>query len=398
MSQPQHFDIIIVGAGMTGASLALALSQKPSAKPLKIALIEAAELNFGQHPGFDGRAIALSAGSLRWFQQQGLWSNMAPYGCAIEHIHVSDRGHCGWTSMQADEYHLDALGQVIELEHAGRELHQQLAQRQGISLFCPARVKHIEQQQQQVLLELDDQQCLSGSLLIGADGADSLVGQKIGSQQQHDFAKYALIANVQADQDPAGRAFERFTEQGPLALLPMSEQRWSVVWSLEAEQAKRLQSADEQVFLSELQQAFGYRAGRFSAVGKRAAYPLVLRYYPRLFAHRMLLLGNAAHSLHPIAGQGFNLALRDVAALAPLLLQQWQQGLDLGAHSLLDAYQQLRQDDIQRTIAMTAGLASVFASSDKSSVIPRNLGLMAMQLCPSFKLLLAKQSLGLFSR
>ncbi|WP_055732702.1 FAD-dependent oxidoreductase [Agarivorans gilvus] len=215
MSQPQHFDIIIVGAGMTGASLALALSQTPSAKPLKIALIEAAELNFGQHPGFDGRAIALSAGSLRWFQQQGLWSNMAPYGCAIEHIHVSDRGHCGWTSMQADEYHLDALGQVIELEHAGRELHQQLAQRQGISLFCPARVKHIEQQQQQVLLELDDQQCLSGSLLIGADGADSLVGQKIGNQQQHDFAKYALIANVQADQDPAGRAFERFTEQGP---------------------------------------------------------------------------------------------------------------------------------------------------------------------------------------
>lgn len=398
MSQPQHFDIIIVGAGMTGASLALALSQKQSAKPLRIALIEAAELHFGQHPGFDGRAIALSAGSLRWFQQQGLWSSMAPYGCGIEHIHVSDRGHCGWTTMQADEYHLDALGQVIELEHAGRELHQHLAQRQGISLFCPARVKHIEQQAQQVVLELDDQQCLSASLLIGADGGDSLVGQQIGGQQQHDFAKYALIANVRADQDPAGRAFERFTDQGPLALLPMSEQRWSVVWSLEAEQAKRLQNADEQVFLGELQQAFGYRAGRFNAVGKRAAYPLLLRYYPRLFAHRMLLLGNAAHSLHPIAGQGFNLALRDVAGLAPLLLQQWQQGQDLGAHSVLDAYQQLRQDDIERTIAMTAGLASVFASNDKSSVIPRNLGLMAMQLCPSLKMLLAKQSLGLFSR
>ncbi len=398
MSQPQHFDIIIIGAGMTGASLALALSQAQTSQPLKIALIEAAELNFGHHPGFDGRAIALSAGSIRWFQQQGLWAEMAPYACAIEHINVSDRGHCGWTTMQADEYHLDALGQVIELEHAGRELHQQLAQRQGISLFCPARVQHIEQSQQQVLLQLDDQQCLSGSLLIGADGADSLVGQQIGGQQQHDFAKYALIANVQAEQDPAGRAFERFTEQGPLALLPMSKQRWSVVWSLEAEQAKRMQLADDEVFLRELQQAFGYRAGRFNAVGKRAAYPLVLRYYPRLFAHRMLLLGNAAHSLHPIAGQGFNLALRDVADLAPLLLQQWQQGQDLGAHSLLDAYQQLRLQDIERTISMTAGLASVFACSDKSSVIPRNLGLMAMQLCPSIKLLLAKQSLGLFSR
>ncbi|UPW19462.1 2-octaprenyl-6-methoxyphenyl hydroxylase [Agarivorans sp. TSD2052] len=396
----QHFDMIIVGAGMAGASLALALS-KPSlkGKAIRIALVEAAELNFGQHPGFDGRAIALSAGSERWLREQDLWAPLAPHACAIEHIHVSDRGHCGSTTLDAHEYQLDALGQVIELEHAGREFHQLLAQRDNVSLFCPNKVVHIEQQQQQVTIQLNNQQSLSASLLIGADGADSVVGKQGGlSQQQHDFAKYALIANVQAEQDLAGRAFERFTEDGPLALLPMTDNRWSVVWSVKADEAKRLQALEEHQFVAALQQAFGFRAGQFLNVGKRYAYPLVLRYYPRLFSHRLLVLGNAAHSLHPIAGQGFNLGLRDVAALSSLVLAQWQQAEDLGAHSLLDRYQQLRQDDIERTISMTSSLASLFASSDKSSVVPRNLGLMAMQMSPRFKSLLAKQSLGLFSR
>ncbi|MDO6683852.1 MULTISPECIES: 2-octaprenyl-6-methoxyphenyl hydroxylase [unclassified Agarivorans] len=398
-SKLEHFDIAIVGAGMAGASLALALSnQESGVKPLRIAVIEAAELNFGQHPGFDGRAIALSAGSERWLKQQNLWQSLAPHSCAIEHIHVSDRGHCGWTTLDADEYQLRALGQVIELEHAGREFHQLLAEREQITLFCPHKVKSIEQQQQQVIVELDNQQSITASLLVGADGADSLVGKKIGTQQQHDFAKFALIANVQAEQALAGRAFERFTDNGPLALLPMTNQRWSVVWSVDAEQAKQLQNLDEDAFLAELQQAFGYRAGRFVGVGARVTYPLVLRYYQRFFAHRMLILGNAAHSLHPIAGQGFNLGLRDVAALAPLILEQWHKEQDLGAHAMLDAYQQQRQADIERTISMTSSLASLFASSDKSSVVPRNVGLMAMQLFPSFKSLLAKQSLGLFSR
>ncbi|MEE1673701.1 2-octaprenyl-6-methoxyphenyl hydroxylase [Agarivorans aestuarii] len=394
--QHQHFDIAIVGAGMAGASLALALSNDSAEQPLRIAVIEAAELNFGQHPGFDGRAIALSAGSEQWLRQQGLWQYLAPHTCAIEHIHVSDRGHCGYTTLNAQEYQLDALGQVIELEHAGREFHTLLSQRQQVQLFCPNKVNKIEQQAEQVQLELDKQQTISASLLVGADGAESLVGKQIGNQQLHDFGKFALIANVQAEQDLAGRAFERFTEDGPLALLPMTDNRWSVVWSLNAEDAQRLQAASENEFLAELQRAFGYRAGRFIGVGKRFAYPLALRYYPRLFSHRLLVLGNAAHALHPIAGQGFNLGLRDVAALAELIQQQLSCGGDLGAHSLLDAYQQRREQDNARTISMTSTLASLFASNDKTSVVPRNLGLMAMQLSPSFKSLLAKQSLGLY--
>ncbi|MPW28132.1 2-octaprenyl-6-methoxyphenyl hydroxylase [Agarivorans sp. B2Z047] len=394
--QYQHFDIAIVGAGMAGASLALALSNGRTEQPLRIAVIEAAELNFGQHPGFDGRAIALSAGSEQWLKQQNLWQYLAPHTCAIEHIHVSDRGHCGYTTLDAQEYQLDALGQVIELEHAGREFHTLLSQRQQVQLFCPNKVNKIEQQSEQVLVELDKQQTISASLLVGADGAESLVGKQIGNQQQHDFGKFALIANVQAEQDLAGRAFERFTEDGPLALLPMTDNRWSVVWSLTGEDAQRLQAASESEFLAELQRAFGYRAGRFIGVGKRVAYPLVLRHYPRLFSHRLLVLGNAAHALHPIAGQGFNLGLRDVAALAELIQQQWSCGGDLGAHSLLDAYQQAREQDNARTISMTSTLASLFASNDKTSVVPRNLGLMAMQLSPRFKSLLAKQSLGLY--
>ncbi|WP_432451844.1 2-octaprenyl-6-methoxyphenyl hydroxylase [Agarivorans sp. QJM3NY_29] len=397
MDKPlQAFDIVIVGAGMAGASLALALSQSQQDKPLKIALIEAAPLNFGQHPGFDGRAIALSAGSEQWLREQDLWAALAPYACAIEHIHVSDRGHCGWTKLDADEYHLSALGQVIELEHAGREFHRLLAER-SVRLFCPSKLVKLEQQQQQVRITLDDQQSLTARLLIGADGADSQVALQGGLQQQlHDFAKYAVIANVEAEQAPAGRAFERFTIDGPLALLPMNGHRWSVVWSVSAAEAQRLQNLAEADFLAALQRAFGYRAGRFIGLGKRYAYPLVLRYYPRLFNHRLLLLGNAAHSLHPIAGQGFNLGLRDVACLSTLIEQHWQQGKDIGGHALLDAYQQSRQADIERTILMTSSLASLFAGDDKSMVIPRNLGLMAMRLLPDLKAVLAKQSLGLF--
>ncbi|WP_026970912.1 2-octaprenyl-6-methoxyphenyl hydroxylase [Aliagarivorans marinus] len=388
----QQFDLVIVGGGMVGASLALGLAHY--APKLKLALIEAQPLDFGQHPGFDGRAIALSAGSVNWLKQAQLWDELASFAAPISHIQVSDRGHLGRVDMLPDDYLLDSLGQVIELEHAGRILHQRLSQCPQVTLFCPNAIRSFERTDDSVELELEGGESLSASLLVGADGGNSQVrGWADLTQHHHDFGKVALIANIEGEQAPNGRAFERFTEDGPLALLPMTGQRWSLVWSLSPEQADYYQQCPEHEFLSALQAQVGEQAGAMLRVGQRHCYPLLLRYSPRLFSHRMLVMGNAAHTLHPIAGQGFNLGLRDVAALCKLLADSEQ---DPGSFALLHAYQQGREQDIQRTVLMTSLLASGFASKDKLSIVARNIGLVAMQHLDCLKVPLVRQSLGLF--
>ncbi|MFM2483223.1 2-octaprenyl-6-methoxyphenyl hydroxylase [Celerinatantimonas sp. YJH-8] len=388
------FDIIVNGGGMAGITFALLVSQQAISrgeKPLRIAIIEASALNYGDHPGFDGRAIALAAGSIDIYRRNRLWPRLAAYAEPISQIHVSDRGHLGQVTIQAKDYQRSALGAVIELMHAGRELYQQLAVYPNISVFCPCRLAQIVTTQEAQQVILDDGRQLTARLLVGADGGRSAVASELHiDSQQLDYGQSAIIANVVSADLHQQRAFERFTEHGPVALLPMTEGRWSLVWCVPRAQQQYWLTASESQFLKGLQQAFGYRVGEFQRVGKREGYPLILTQRQQLIAHRCAVIGNAAHSLHPIAGQGFNLGIRDAALLAEQVCLQ----SDPGAMVHLLRYRQLRQSDITHTVGLTSALAFGFSSRDKISVIARNMGLVMMQHCSFLKNKLVQQTLG----
>lgn len=386
------YDVVIAGGGMTGATLAIALAQLMSAngKSWRIALIEAQQPQ-PAHPGFDGRAIALAAGSVDALQQLKLGASLLPTAHAIRHIHVAEQGHAGRVTLNADEFNQSALGYVLELSVAGQHLYEQVAQYANIQHFCPSKLVACQQANDFVALTLSSGEQITTRLLVGADGAQSVLQAQLNlSVEQHDFQQSAVITTLQVEQPVNARAWERFTPHGPLALLPLGEQIYSVVWCQSHENAQQVMQLTEAEFTRQLQQAFGFRAGRFVHSGARAVYPLSLRYLTQSTHHRVVLLGNAAHQLHPVAGQGFNLAMRDIMALRDCL----QQVADPGAYSVLQQYWQQRKDDQQRTIWFTSALASLFADPALPLLIARQSGLLLMNHIPALKNALVQQALG----
>lgn len=385
------YDVVIAGGGMTGATLAIALAElKPVDRPWRIALIEAHEPQ-PAHPGFDGRAIALAAGTVTALQQLNLWSSWSPAAHAIRHIHVSEQGHAGRVTLTADEFQQSALGYVLELSVAGRGLYEQISRYSNISHFCPAKLTVCVQSADFVTLTLSSGEQITTRLLVGADGSQSVLQKQLNLPvAQHDFHQSAIITTLQTEQAVAARAWERFTPHGPLALLPLGEQTYSVVWCQSHENAQQMMQLTEAGFTRRLQQAFGYRAGRFSHTGARAVYPLALRYLTQSTHHRVVLLGNAAHQLHPVAGQGFNLAMRDIMALRDCL----RQVSDPGAYAVLQQYRQQRKKDQQRTIWFTSSLASLFADPALPLLVVRQFGLLLMNHIPALKNALVQQALG----
>lgn len=390
--------VIIVGGGMAGATLALAISSLTQGKVV-VNLVEATQPNDAAHPGYDGRAIALAHGTCQQLSRIGVWPALRDCATAIAHVHVSDRGHAGFVNLHAQDYQVDALGQVIELHDAGQRLFALLAKAPGIKVHCPARVLDVLRTVDRVEVQLDNGQCLQGQLLVAADGSRSALAQVCNIQwQQSDYAQFATIANVTTAEAPQGRAFERFTHHGPLALLPMSNGRSSLVWCHAREQREQVDSWSDELFLSRLQQAFGWRLGKILRVGKRHSYPLCLLKANQHVSHRLALVGNAAQTLHPIAGQGFNLGLRDVMSLAETLAEAVKEGMDLGAYPLLSRYQQRRQQDQQAMIGVTDGLIRLFANGYAPLVAGRNLGLMALEQLPAVRDAFAKRTLGWVER
>ncbi|BBV00834.1 MULTISPECIES: 2-octaprenyl-6-methoxyphenyl hydroxylase [Providencia] len=386
-------NVIIVGGGMAGATLALAISSLSQGK-LSVSLIEAA-LPDGKHPGFDARAIALAHGTCQSLAKIGVWPALADCVTPINHVHVSDRGHAGFVNIAADDYHIDALGNVIELHEAGARLFSLLRKAPGVTLYCPAKVENVYREQEIVTVTLDNGDKVTGELLIAADGSHSAIGKACHMQwQQDDYGQVAIIANVKTAIDPQGQAFERFTEFGPLALLPMSQGRSSLVWCHQQEQADTIRSWDDETFKDKLQQAFGWRLGEIVMAGKRHCYPLVLRKALNPVSHRVVLVGNAAQTLHPIAGQGFNLGIRDVMQLAHIVVDANAKGQDIGRYSLLSQYQQARALDRDKTVTITDGLVRLFANRCLPLIVGRNLGLMAMEMLPPARDVLARQTLG----
>jgi 2-octaprenyl-6-methoxyphenol hydroxylase len=386
--------VIIVGGGMTGATLALAISHLSAGK-LPVHLVEAVAPDSQAHPGFDARAIALAAGTCQQLARVGIWQALRECATAIRTVHVSDRGHAGFVTLDADDYSLPALGHVVELHDVGQRLFALLRKAPGVTLHCPARVDSFTRSQDSVDVVLDNGVTLSGKLLVAADGSRSALGEQCGiAWQQQPYEQLAVIANVTTAVPHDGRAFERFTEHGPLAMLPMSDGRCSLVWCHPLENRDEVLSWSDARFCQELQQAFGWRLGRITHSGSRNAYPLSLTTANRAISHRMALVGNAAQTLHPIAGQGFNLGLRDVISLAEMLAQ----AKDPGEYALLSHYQQRRADDKSATVGVTDGLVHLFANRWAPLVAGRNVGLMAMELFTPARDALAQRTLGQVAR
>ncbi|CFU98313.1 2-octaprenyl-6-methoxyphenyl hydroxylase [Yersinia pseudotuberculosis] len=390
--------VIIVGGGMVGVTLALAISSLTHGQ-VPVALVEAQQPNDRQHPGFDARAIALAQGTCQQLARIGAWSALADCATAIDHVHVSDRGHSGFVNLRAEDYGVPALGHVLELHDAGERLFALLMKAPGVTLHCPAKVVDVVRTAESARVTLDDGQQLAAKLLVAADGSHSALAQSCAIQwQRQDYQQVAIIANITTSELPNGRAFERFTRNGPLALLPMSQGRSSLVWCHAKHDQQQIDSWDDARFLAELQQAFGWRLGKMLQAGKRHSYPLQLLTASRHISHRLALVGNAAQTLHPIAGQGFNLGLRDVMSLAETLAEAAAMGNDLGDYTVLSHYQQRRQQDQQATIGVTDGLIRLFANRYGPLVAGRNLALMAMEQMPTIRDTFARRTLGWVER
>jgi 2-octaprenyl-6-methoxyphenol hydroxylase len=396
------YDLIIVGGGMVGASLAISLAQQP----LRIALIEAAPLRTDKTPpSYDDRAIALSFGSRRIFDGMKLWGDIAPQTTAIKNIHVSDQGRFGFTRLDAKQENVDALGYVITARQLGAVLMDKLHHCEILTIMSPATLSELSLNESTsgddhvtAVITHDDgtTKTLTSKLVIAADGGNSHVRRQLDIHtSERDYGQTAIIANITPEKPHRHVAYERFTRNGPLALLPMPDNRCSLVWTRAPKDAQRLMEVSDEDFLAQLQPCFGKRLGCFLKVGKRHSYPLQLIQAKEQVRARLALIGNAAHTLHPIAGQGFNLGLRDVAALAQNIADSFAAGEDIGALSVLENYAQWREQDHRQVIGFTNTLVQTFSNQFPPLAIARNLGLVATDVVPPLKHLLARHSMGI---
>lgn len=387
----QRCDVAIVGGGMVGASLALALQDTP----LRVMLIEAVEAGGADQPSFDDRTTALGNGARRIFETLGVWREISAGAAAIRGIHVSDAGRFGFARLEAAEHQLDAFGYTVSNRHIGAVLWHALRARERITLASPARVLEVQLAADAAQLTIADgagrQQLVRAALVVAADGAQSLVKRAAGiASTDDDYEQVAVVANISTDRPARGIAYERFAEAGPMALLPLATGAYTIVWTLSPERAQAMQDCSPAQFCEQLQRGFGWRAGCIVNVGRRSTYRLALVRALEATGERVALIGNAAQALHPIAAQGFNLGLRDAAVLAELIAPAG----DPGAPAVLAQFAARRAADRQGMIAFTDNLVKLFGDRRPLAVAARNLGLLLFDLSAPAKRALARVSFG----
>jgi 2-octaprenyl-6-methoxyphenol hydroxylase len=387
-------DVLIIGGGLVGASLACALQNSGQS----VHIVEAHPLRSDSQPSYDDRTVALSWGSRCIFEGMGIWGAMADRIEAIKTIHISDKGHFGATRLRHDEEHVEALGYVAENRVLGEVLYQRLQQDNKLQIHCPAELTDLEQHEDAVIATIKQNGkalTLSARLLVAADGVVSQVRDllHIGSSVQ-DYGQSAVIANITPGSKHQNIAYERFTGKGPIALLPMTHNRCSVVWTVPTKEAEELMQLNDAAFLHLLQQRFGFRLGQLQKVGRRHVYPLKLIETTQVVRNRVVIVGNAAHTIHPVAGQGFNLALRDIAILKDLIAM----AKDPGDSRLLQSYIEQREDDARRVYRFTDSLVKIFSNDSTPLGHLRAAGLVAVGLIPPLRHRLARQSMGLRGR
>lgn len=402
------FDIIIVGGGLVGASLAVAL--EPTG--CSVALIEEHEPSGDSQPSFDERTVALTYGSRQIFEGIGIWpavQETRPQ--AIRDIHVSERGHSGQIHLSHRHIGTDALGYVVPARVLGNALWAKINHCRHIHVFCPASAASIEASQDDAgqrnicIKSKAETRTLSARLIVLADGGRSPLSRSAGrGSVSRPYSQSAILSIVSTDRNHRGRAYERFTREGPIALLPHSPEstdtgenfRYATVWTSHSENIGERMQLDDEGFAAALQKAFGDRAGQFGHPSPRTCYPLTRSWLKSPIDSRLCIIGNAAHTVHPVAGQGFNLGLRDVAVLAELIHDC--RAHDTGGTSLLANYQAQRAAETRRVLRFTDGLIYIFGTTVSPLRSLAGIGLGLIEHCPPCKRFLLKRTVGLHAR
>ena len=395
----KEYDLLIVGGGMAGASLACALADSG----MQIAILEAVPWQSDLQPSYDVRTISLSHGSRLIYETLGIWQQIDPQArCPINSIHISDRGHPGFTHLDRMDAGVEALGYVIENRAIGAALMNRLELIEDVDIISPATVSDVDIGQDLVTLTCaveGKETTVKGKLVVIADGGRSGLRDKLNFQASvDDYQQTAIVCNVSPGQPHQYCAYERFTASGPLAMLPMNDNRCWCVWAVDKADVDELMSLSEEQFLQQLQQQFGDRLGRFSRAGKRYAYPLSRNRVDTTIGSRVVLVGNAAHTVHPVAAQGFNLGLRDVAWLAEVLARAKAEKQDVGTLEVLKIYEDIRARDTKRVTGFTHGMIKLFTSQIPPVIAGRNLGLLLTDVVPELKHALLKRTMGMTGR
>jgi len=399
--QPSDYDVIIVGGGLVGGTFAACLARDPA---MRIAIIEKFPVQRMDdenlmHPSYDARNTALANGTCHVFDQLGIWQAIRSQSAAIKHIVVCDRGGFGRSTIDAVEENVRALGYVVENRWIGEVLNRHLDTLQNVSLLTPAEVQaleYIDEKTVEVTALVDGKPVVVRTpLLVIADGAQSATRRFLGIEaQKTDYGQTAIVTTITPEMPHNDQAWERFTATGPLALLPQTDNRMGITWCLDNDKAAALMAATDEEFLEELQKVAGSGPGRFIKVGKRFTYPLTLTLSDEQIRPNVVVLGNSAHAMHPVAGQGLNLSIRDVAALTQLIYDAREQAVHYGDLAWLNRYFQQRKMDQAATVQFSDKVVKLFSTDKPSAVAARNLGLLAFDLLPGAKRFLAHYAMG----
>lgn len=394
--QPDY-DLLIVGGGLVGASLAAALADTLA----RVAVIEPFAATCRQQPSYDERTVALTYHTRQIYSAMGLWQPIATAGVEpIIDIHISNRGHCGMTHLSHKDIGTAALGYVVPTRTIGQVLHARIQTAANIDFYCPATAIDYQANNARSWVTIKNGEHTlrrNAKLVVLADGGNSnLTAAWQPARQQ--YSQQALSTIVGCDRPHNGRAYERFTNEGPIALLPHSDQRYAVVWTCSAAFVAARATLPDDAFIDALQNAFGDRAGTLFSPTPRNVYPLQRSSMANPSGQRVVAIGNAAHSVHPVAGQGFNLGLRDVAALAELVYAAKRNNIDVGGSEQLKRYTASRQRDTRRVQQFTHGLIELFTNDYKARALLTNIALGGIELLPPLKRFLLARSMGIHAK
>jgi 2-octaprenyl-6-methoxyphenol hydroxylase len=387
-------DILIIGGGLVGSSLAIALD----GAGLRVTLVEAAPPRVDLQPSYDERNLALARATVNALQALGVWPHAAARSAPIRRIHVSRQGEFGAARFDAARHGVDAFGAVLPARELGNALLMRLDSCRALTRLAPAQLTAVHAASDAIEVQLNTPEGarrVRTRLLVGADGTGSFVRSAFGIETESvDYAQTAFVTTVMAQRDLEGCAYERFTATGPVAVLPLGERRAGVVLTVPGADAERIGTLDDAGFVELLHRRFGYRLGRLSRPGRRVSYPLKRVQAMRTTAPRAVLVGNAAQTLHPIGAQGFNLGLRDALTLAELLIEAAANAADPGAAELLAAHVERRREDRSGTAAMSDTLARWTANEAPPLKLLRSLGLIALDRIAPLQAALVRRGMG----